>query len=287
MSSSTLDDDYDEFDDIEDDEDDEPGFSGLMVLLMGGLMLGAMVAVVWVAYSHGVKMGEDRGDPPIVAADPSPVKVEAAEAGGDSLQREVYGETETPADETVVVAEAPEEPIERPALENPLLEQSSQRVAGAEDAVADRIESLAQEAAAAGDDAEETVAEAAAAVEEGTQAAVDRVAEAAQQAVTRPQPAAATTTATTSPQAAGPLSGSHLVQVAALRSRAEADAAWAALAAELGDYVDGKSPHVLSPTSESDVYYRLRVGPFASKADADAYCAGLKGKGKGCMVRAK
>ncbi len=290
MSSSTLDDDYDEFDDIEDDEDDEPGFSGLMVLLMGGLMLGAMVAVVWVAYSHGVKMGQDRGDPPVVSADPSPVKLEAANEAGEEPAREVYGEADTPADETVVVAEAPEEPIERPALENPLLEQAAGEAGAAEDAVADRIETLARAAEAEAEEAVAAAGDAAASVEEAAAAAEEDVSRAA----TRAQPAsvaaaasAPTPSAASADASAGPLTGSHLVQIAALRSRAEADAAWEALAAELGDYVNGKAPHVLSPMNADDVYYRLRVGPFASKTEADAYCAGLKAKGKGCMVRAK
>ena len=47
---------YDEYeDDEEEDEDEEGGLSGLVVLLMGVVMLGAFASVVWIAYQQGTK----------------------------------------------------------------------------------------------------------------------------------------------------------------------------------------------------------------------------------------
>ena len=146
MSSSTTEEEFDEFDEF-DDDDDEPGFSGLMVLLMGGLMLGAMVAVVWVAYQHGIKMGEDRSDPPYVSADPNPVKIENADVGaGETTQREVFDRIEgEPADDVSVIAEAPEEPLAR-ETENPLVAAAEETIGEQGDEISDRIEALAADA---------------------------------------------------------------------------------------------------------------------------------------------
>lgn len=287
MSSSSLKDEFDEFDELE-DEDEEPGFSGLMVLLMGGLMLGAMVAVVWVAYSHGVKMGQD-GDPPVVAADPSPARVDRPQDDDSGPARAVYDDPADPADETVVVAEVPDEPVGRPAAENPLLgvARGVEGVAAgnADDPVADRIASLADATGPTGS----TPSTAPAATAPATQVlptpgtAPKAAPGGVSTGVTPPQPAASGSAA--SVPAAGPLSGTHVVQVAALKSREEADSAWAAMSRKLGTYVDGKSPHVLPPAGAGDVYYRLRVGPFANKDVAATYCEGLKERGQGCMVR--
>ncbi|MBI1392034.1 MAG: hypothetical protein GC152_04755 [Alphaproteobacteria bacterium] len=289
MSSSTLNDEYDEFDDLEED-DDEPGFSGLMVLLMGGLMLGAMVAVVWVAYSHGVKMGQDGAETPIVAADPNPVRVEKPRVSEDGPPRAVYDDPSSGSDETVVLADATEEPIERPALENPLLDAARDAPEPVEDAVADRIASLAQAAdqddgstgAAAGGEADTAQMPS----PKPTAKASDTGAAAGssgQRGATPPQTAAATGNVA----GGDALSGTHVVQIAALKSRAEADQAWRTISGKLGDFAAGKAPDVLPPTSASDVYYRLRIGPFASQAAAATYCEGLKERGQGCMVRVK
>ncbi|MEO0400419.1 MAG: SPOR domain-containing protein [Pseudomonadota bacterium] len=289
MSTSTLDDEYDDFDEL-DDEDDEQGFSGLLVLAMGALMFGAMVLVVWIAYSHGVKMGEARNDPPFIAADPEPVKIEnsdLADAGlADDGGREVFDQYDGSATSDVaIIDEAREEPMPREAADNPLTAvAAASEDAGVDDAISDRILALAAEEAAAVEDEIKYVA--AAGPSEGEtpeQAAAAEAAAATQSAV---RPATPATNASAS-RAVSALSGTHLVQIAALGSRAEADAAWARIEQKLGAYLNGKAPNVIAPLNASDVYYRLRVGPFASRDAASDYCKGLKERGQGCLVKAK
>ena len=99
--------------------------------------------------------------------------------------------------------------------------------------------------------------------------------------------AAETSTPAVTSSAPAAVVGTHVVQVAALRSREEADQAWGSLERKLGDFLSGKSPDILSPTSADDIYYRLRVGPFTSRDDAATFCEGLKSRDQGCMVRTK
>jgi len=297
MSSSTLDEDFEEFDDFDEEDDEEEGFSGLLVLVMGLLMFGAMVMVVWVAYRHGVKMGEARIDPPYVAADPEPVKIERPEetAMSGSPSREVYDQFDGGADEEVsVIASAPEEPVSRD-IENPIVDLA--RNAGAEEAdgaVGDRIAALAA-AAEAAEDEPDTPAADAVVLPDSERPESERVAAAPEtptrkepeaRAATRPTPAAVSAPVETA-AAVSALSGSHLVQLAALSSEDEADKAWRAIEGKLGDYLAGKAPDIMSPTGADDVYYRLRVGPFASRDEASEYCEGLKSRGQNCLVRAK
>ena len=84
------------------------------------------------------------------------------------------------------------------------------------------------------------------------------------------------------------MSGSHLVQVGAFRSEEEAGAQWAKLQGKLGDFLSGKDDDVeRADLGDKGVYYRLRIGPFASSDDAKTFCAGLKDRGTDCLIKAK
>ncbi|MEM9169014.1 MAG: SPOR domain-containing protein [Pseudomonadota bacterium] len=317
-----VDDDFDEFD----DEDEEGGLSGFVVLLMGIVMLGAFASVVWIAYNQGEKR---RGaETPYVAADPEPVKIETADAGaGADPSRPVYDSLNgREPEELEVVAQAPEEPVDRTADDpiGAIAAQASDGAAGVEDAVADRIAALE----AADDVAVDTVEEAADAGTDALAAAANDIvgagADAAEEVVetVKPRPQPATPAATVDTQDSGTisipdpsaaasaavaasndppevpaptatasrglnaLSGSHVVQVGAFKSTGEADQFWAGLSMRLGDYVGGKGRDVeRADLGERGVFYRVRIGPFASSAEAGAYCAGLKERGQDCLVK--
>ncbi|MCH9021000.1 MAG: SPOR domain-containing protein [Proteobacteria bacterium] len=103
----------------------------------------------------------------------------------------------------------------------------------------------------------------------------------------KPAESKAPATASTPPAeeekaAAGP----HLVQLASFRKISQADRAWRRLVksnrellgaytarVERADLGDGKG-----------VYFRLRVGPFANRAEAAALCAKLKAREVDCIV---
>jgi len=279
---------YDEYDDEEEDDDDEEGgLSGLVVLLMGVVMLGAFASVVWIAYQQGTKSSSET---PYVAADPDPVKIETAEEAAAQNEREVYDSidgSDTNPVETIVAG--PEEPVDRTAEDT--IGAIAAGVDGAvdtageivDDAVADRIaqleatdqalENLSTESVDRPNDAINTVAEEITVPEPAVPAAT----------VVEPDPEPA-------PVSSGgdALSGSHLVQVGAFRSGAEADTFWSTMSSKVGGYLDGKSKDVeRADLGVRGVFYRLRVGPFASADAAKTYCEGLKTRGQDCLIKKK
>lgn len=276
--AAAFDEEFDELEDFDaEDGEEERGLSGLVVLLMGVVMLGALASVVWIAYKQGVRNGQEQGGTPYVAADPEPLKIEntVADAANDA-DLEVYDRLGGGDQEPVeVIAAGPEEPVARTS-EDPIgsiaAEASNRPVA--DDAVADRIAELAE-----ADEARMS----------GTQATP-----AASASATAPElkPATPPTTVAAKPnvtyRSAGALSGTHLLQVGAFRSETEADGQWTRLQGKLGDYLEGKSTDVeRADLGDKGVYYRLRIGPFASAEEAKTYCAGLKDRGADCLLKAK
>lgn len=270
-ASETIDDEYEEYDEF--DEDDERGLSGFSVLIIGLVMIGAFVSVVWIAYQQGIKTGAGGlgGETPYVAADPEPIKIETADNEAPVQDREVYdvfdGEDEEPV---TVLAEGPEEPVTRNVEDTigSIAAEAEDAAAAASDEVEDRLASLQQEDAAAlgGSDNEE---------------------EADPVPVTTPTVASVTSAASQPPASSGnALSGTHVVQVGAFRSNEEAVAQWNRMAGRFGDYLDGKVRDVeRADLGDRGVYHRLRIGPFESSEAASAYCAGLKERGQDCLPK--
>jgi len=271
QASEDYADEYEEYDEFDDDAD-ERGLSGLAVLIMGIVMIGAFLSVVWIAYQQGIKTGQGGvGGAPYVAADPEPIKIETAEDTAPLENREVYdvfdGEEEEPV---TVLAEGPEEPVDRTSQDTigALAADAEDAAAAVSDEVKDRLASLAEEDAAALDE---------------------------QPVEQEPEPVTVTplTTVSVPPapelstRAAGAaLSGSHVVQIGAFRSDEEAQAQWSRLQSKLGDYLDGKSQDIeRADLGERGVYHRLRIGPFKSSDEAKTYCVGLKERGQDCLVK--
>lgn len=276
--AAAFDDEIDELEDFDDEEEgeDERGLSGLVVLLMGIVMLGALASVVWIAYQFGLKDGGQRdAGTPYVTADPEPLKIENEVAGAAGAAREVYDAVSGAPNEPVeVIAAGPEEPVIRNP-EDPISAIVSGETTGlADDAVADRIAELARE--------DEALTK-------------QPPAETAQPAAPKPEPKPAITTTPANAVKPAPvaaagdaLSGTHLVQVGAFRSQGEADGQWTKMQGKLGGFLDGKAKDVeVADLGAKGVYYRLRVGPFASADDAKTYCAGLKERGTDCLIKAK
>jgi len=269
-ASETVDDEYEEYDEF--DEDDERGLSGFSVLVIGLVMIGAFVSVVWIAYQQGIKTGAGGlgGETPYVAADPEPIKIETADNVAPVEDREVYdvfdGEDE---EQVTVLAEGPEEPVTRDVEDTigSIAAEAEDAAAAASEEVEDRLASLQQEDAAAlgsGGDEEEP---------EPVPA-------------TTPTAASVTSPAEATASAGNALSGAYVVQVGAFRSNEEAVAQWNRMAGRLGDYLDGKARDVeRADLGDRGVYHRLRIGPFESSDAASAYCAGLKERGQDCLPK--
>ncbi|MGE0183583.1 MAG: SPOR domain-containing protein [Parvularculaceae bacterium] len=276
----SFDDELDELEDFDDEDgEEERGLSGLVVLLMGVVMLGALASVVWIAYKQGIRNGQAQGGAPYVTADPEPLKIEntvADAANGDDLA--VYDRLGGQESEPVeTIAAGPEEPVAR-ASEDPIgaiAAQAGSPAGLADDAVADRIAALAKADEALNASPPATAAPSTPAPKPEAKPAT-------------PPTAASTTPKPTISYASGALSGSHLVQVGAFRSEEEAGAQWAKLQGKLGEFLSGKDDDVeRADLGDKGVYYRLRIGPFASSDDAKTFCAGLKDRGTDCLIKAK
>lgn len=287
--TETFEEEYEEYDEFDEEDDGERGLSGLVVLLMGIVMLGAFASVVWIAYQQGVKTADARGGAPYVAADPEPLKIEnsAATAATDDPERSVYDRLDGEAtDQVETLAAAPEEPVTRTS-EDPIAaiasnNQSAEEGAGVvDDAVADRIATLA-----AADD--ELTEEPAATPPAPTPRATTPTQAAT---TTAPEPAAsqpALPAAPTPVEAGDALSGTHLVQVGAFGSQNEADTNFSRMQTKFGELFSGKGSDVeRADLGAKGVFFRLRIGPFASSAEAKTFCDGLKSRGQDCLVKSK
>lgn len=281
--ADAFDDEIDELEDFDDEDgEDERGLSGLVVLLMGVVMLGALASVVWIAYQYGLKDGERRvAGTPYVTADPEPLKIENQVADAAGAGREVYDAVSGAASEPVeVIAAGPEEPVERnPA--DPIGAIVAGDTAGlADDAVADRIAALARE--------DEALAKEAAPVAAPPKAEPKVEPKVEPKPATTPTPASVAKPAPVAAASGDALAGSHVVQVGAFRSQGEADGQWTKMQGKLGAFLDGKAKDVeVADLGAKGVYYRLRVGPFASADEAKTWCAGLRERGTDCLIKAK
>jgi len=274
VEEETYEEDYQEYDEFDDDDDDR-GLSGFAVLIMGIVMIGAFVSVVWIAYKQGMKVGRDGGaiETPYVAADPEPIKIETAEDGTTTVEdREVYDALDGTAAPVTTLAEGPEEPVDRSSDDTigAIAAAADTAAAGMNDEVQDRLATLQAEDNAALDTSDDEVEVPAPATTSVTAAST-----------TRPAPT------TSAPAASGSaISGTHVVQVGAFRSNDEAMAQWSRMQTKLGDYLNGKAPDVeVADLGDRGTYYRLRVGPFSSSDGAKTYCAGLKERGQDCLIK--
>lgn len=81
--------------------------------------------------------------------------------------------------------------------------------------------------------------------------------------------------------------GDHVVQIAAASSTAAATAEWTRMSKAWPDLFLGAERFVLEADVNGKTVYRLRVGTFASKADAAAFCTAFKAKGGNCYPAVK
>jgi hypothetical protein len=81
--------------------------------------------------------------------------------------------------------------------------------------------------------------------------------------------------------------GAAFVQLAALRSQAAADAAWAEKRRAFPDLLSGFSAVVWRvDLGDRGLFYRLLTGPLPDAAAARRLCAALQARGQDCLVRA-
>ena len=79
--------------------------------------------------------------------------------------------------------------------------------------------------------------------------------------------------------------GMYLVQLAAFRSQDAAETAWAQMNTSKPDlYRSAQKRIQRADLGSKGVFYRLRVGSFAERADASEFCEAVKASGDNCIV---
>ena len=283
-----------------------------------------IVGVAWAMSERYFGPAENNTSVPVVAADATPVKVRPAEPGGVDVpdrDKYVYKSLTDEEPEAEQLLPPPEEPMERPPVE--VVEvagpQTVEEVSTAETSTAE----ISVEKTSAGtmkqavdvtmlEIAEETpeppppgelaVVELKALVEAAEAQATETAPEPMKQEAAAPKapkaapiesapapaPSPEPELTSAAPQQSAVLSadsGSFLVQVGAAKSEALANGEIARLAKKHPDILAGLSGAVIRvDLGAKGVWYRMRVGPFANRGQADGVCGQLKAVDVGCFV---
>jgi len=85
------------------------------------------------------------------------------------------------------------------------------------------------------------------------------------------------------------VSGDYVVQVAAVRSKAQAEELWDGLTTKMSGIIGTSHYADIKRVNLEDrgIYYRLRVGGLKDQAAAKRLCSRLKEKGQDCIVKKK
>ena len=224
---------------------------GMQLRMVTGFAVVAAIAGLG-GYVYQETTAPAIGELPLIEADDSPTKHRPAEPGGmvipnqDKLVYETLGD-ERNLDKIERLLPPPEEPMPPPEPTAP-------------PTVVEPVPEAAPEPAVV-----------APSVPVGEQAPIP-----SPKPVIQPPPAPTET--------AAPLVGVR-VQLAALRSRADAEAAWRRLKRANGDLLGGLESEVARvDLADKGVFYRLRAGPLASAAKAGALCVRLKARNLDCLV---
>ena len=255
-----FDDDYRGFDVRE-----EESARGPLILALAIGVLLIFGAVVWNTYRQGIRP-EGEGLPSVLAED-GPIKTAPEDAGGATVANtEIRFFDEMDASSRDPVTE-PQQPVVELAGAGAVSDGApTNLLRGPVEPVTELDGTIATPPAPSGSPQQvaspsETVAVAAAPV---------------------PVPEAAQGPKVRFAFAAG---GNYLVQIAALRSEEQAETAWKRLTASSPELYYGATKVIQrADLGQDGVFYRLRVGAFADRSEASAFCDAIKDAGANCIV---
>ena len=259
--------DPDVFDGAEDD-DDEEGSRLPLLIVIALLVLAAFAGVVWLAYSQGVAHG--RGKTQVASQS-------GQSSGGDTVKTyEQPAPTDEDADVTTAGPNAgPSEPVAAPttAPSEPAPAPVTTTQQTVPKPVPHPAETLRLMAPPPQETASKPVSEPPALKPAAVKSAPQQVATAAPASAppAEPKPAVATR--------------SVALQIGAYKSEAEASSAWAAYKGKHESLVNTYGPSTVKiDLGAKGTWYRLRMGPFGSRADALVLCEKLKADGGACFL---
>lgn len=267
----TYDDDYRGFD-IRDDESNR----GPLILALALGILIVFGAVVWNTYRQGVRTSET--GLPIIEAANSDFKQAPEERGGavtPDLDRRIYDQmdgTQRPVQSaaadaptvqtlpalpgTDVLSGGPETPLAKP---NPIILDQAQKL----ETLRGNVDtSTAREVAS-----------------------LDLVLPSPAPTRVEPLPLPPAEPIQTAPRFAFDRSGQYLVQVTAVRTQEAAERAWREANRKSPELFEGSEKRIQrADLGSKGVFYRLRIGAFTARADANEFCAALKSAKHQCIV---
>lgn len=245
-------------------EDDEPHAMGkgqkrFLLIIFALLALSLFASLLFYAYDRGRQEALSGGDTPIILAEDGPAKIQPADRGGLNVpdqDRLVFNslnnQTESADQGGETFRNAPEQPLERPT-------------SNAQDQTPATTQPLT----------------------DPTTNTENRTGQNVSEPVTS-QPSLAITG--NNPNAdGGSMSnmppGSYLIQLGAFGSNRSTEIAWGQLQ-DRYPFQLGRLDLEVEPLvrANSPTLYRLRAGPFTSRANADAACQSLRDSGQGCFV---
>ncbi len=282
------------------------------------VVLIAFAVLGWWGYRHFAGRAGS-GQVPVVAADQTPEKVPPADqpaTQAQSQQETVYNQISpgSTAQQPEVLLPQPEAPATPPAPAASTTAPSTTGQSGtASGTTAPSVPAVPAPPPAAGSTATastttgnstgtltETLLPAESTPPAASGQATTGQAAGTQTATTAPSAPAATqgTTATdqagtvAAPAPAAPANdaptaaGNYRVQLAALKTEADAKAAWKRLAAKYPDILGPLAMHLEKvDLGTKGIYYRVQAGPFTDKNAARDICTKLKPKGQPCLVK--
>ena len=264
------------FDGGEIEDEDEEGSRLPLLLVVGLLVVASFAGVVWLAYTQGVQRG--RADAPrMLVAAAGPVKEAPADPGGQATPYtglKIYQQPAPPSDDDTESAPQPPTPKAAAAPPTP----APVKVAASDSEKPVVTAQAAPMATKPPRTLHPATADSVPALKPATLPPVPA------KAGEIPAPKAARPTTVASTEAPAATAGGTALQIGAYKSEDEAGAAWKTFAQRHQMVSAYQSEIRKVDLGDKGVWYRLRLGTFADKSSAIAFCDKLKADGGNCFL---